>query len=555
MDYSFINETLDFVSRNGYKKPEECLNGICTYLASKFEVDYVFIAKYSYDNPSIAETISFYNQRKFQPNFTYQIDKSPCNFIKKKEFCLYPDNVAEMFKEDLFLKENNIRSYSGNPLLCLNNEPIGFISIMHTKPIKNAKEIEAILKIISIKAEKSLEKLLHQGLLKNIEQKNKVKENFQESKFKLLSNLTFEGILIHKNGVAVDLNLAFENMFGYSKNEIIGLDMVKLLYSENNQAIVYKKRKEDTREPYILEAIKKDKTKIQVRVETKTIDNSDGYRVTAFRDVTEELNNQEELNLMQTALNQSANSIVITNTKGEIVYVNPKFEKVSGYKLFEVKGKSPRILKSGYQPNSFYAKLWKEITSGKIWKGEFRNKAKNGDFYWEYATITPIKNKAGDITNFLSIKEDITATKNAYSALENAYLTIKEKEEHLSSILKTAKEGFWVINNSFITTSVNDELCRITGYNPSQIVGEPIYKFVDKKNSKIFEHQLELRKQGKSSVYEIELKHKNGSNIPCKFRTSIIRNKDNIKTGSFALVTDISVEKESKQILEHQNNQ
>ncbi|MDV7186589.1 PAS domain S-box protein [Lutibacter sp. TH_r2] len=555
MDYSSINETLEFLSKNRYIKPEECLNSICDFLAKKLEVDYIFIAKYNCKKPGIAETISFYNQQKFQPNFTYEIDKTPCNFIRKKEFCLYPDNVAEQFKDDFFLQENGVRSYSGNPLFNLEKKPIGFLSIMHTKPFNNVKEIEVIVKIVSLKAEKILEKFLHIDQLDFILKENKTKEIIQENKFKLLSNLTFEGILIHKNGVAIDLNLAFEKLFGYSKRELVGLDFAELLYNKKNQSIVYEKRREDSGKPYILEAIKKDNSVIKIRVETKKVENAEGYRVTAFRDVTDELKGKQELQLFKAGVNQSANSIVLTDKKGHIVYVNPKFENVTGYKFNEVIGKHTRLLKSGNQSNAFYEKLWIEISKGGTWDGELENKKKNGELFWEHAIITSIKNKEGKITNYVAIKEDITAKKKAYSELENAYLTIKEKEQYLSSILKTAKEGFWVINNNLITTSVNDELCRIIGYKTSQIVGESIYKFVDKENTKIFERQIAIRNKGKSSIYDVELQHKNGSNVPCKFRTSVIRNEDDKKIGSFALVTDISYAKQSKQILEHQNDQ
>lgn len=111
------------------------------------------------------------------------------------------------------------------------------------------------------------------------------------------------------------------------------------------------------------------------------------------------------------AVEQSPASIVITDLKGAIEYVNPKFVQLTGYSFEEVKGQNPRVLKSGETPSKEYAKLWTAITSGGEWRGEFHNKKKNGEMYWESAVISPITNTHGKITHFLAVKEDITEKK------------------------------------------------------------------------------------------------------------------------------------------------
>jgi two-component system, NtrC family, C4-dicarboxylate transport sensor histidine kinase DctB len=118
------------------------------------------------------------------------------------------------------------------------------------------------------------------------------------------------------------------------------------------------------------------------------------------------------------ALMQSANTIVITDLQGNIVFANPRFEETTGYTLEEAYMKNPRIVNSGAQPASFYKNLWTSISSGNVWKGEFRNKNKSGDYYWEAATITPIKNAKGEVIEYLAIKEDITPRKTMEERLE-----------------------------------------------------------------------------------------------------------------------------------------
>jgi len=119
------------------------------------------------------------------------------------------------------------------------------------------------------------------------------------------------------------------------------------------------------------------------------------------------------------AIEQSANIVIITDLKGIIEYVNPKFTEVTGYSASEVEGKSPRILKSGLQSDAFYKDLWQTITSGEQWRGEFQNRRKDGTLYWEQASIAPVSDPTGRMSHFIAIKEDITERKRAEEALHH----------------------------------------------------------------------------------------------------------------------------------------
>lgn len=118
-----------------------------------------------------------------------------------------------------------------------------------------------------------------------------------------------------------------------------------------------------------------------------------------------------ELRKLTTAVEQSANVVVITSVDGIIEYVNPKFTETTGYSYAEALGKNPRILSSGRQAAPYYQNLWKTLLSGREWKGEFCNKTKDGREYWEICSIAPIRDETGAITNFVAIKEDITSRK------------------------------------------------------------------------------------------------------------------------------------------------
>lgn len=135
---------------------------------------------------------------------------------------------------------------------------------------------------------------------------------------------------------------------------------------------------------------------------------------------------EEKLLIISEAVEQSPVTIVITDIEGNIVYVNPKFSEISGYTRAEVLGKNPRILKSGYTSDQDYQTLWQTLMKGKEWNGEFQNIKKSGEIYWEYATISPVKNELGEIIRYLALKEDI----NARRIVEEKLKKIAWKQNH-----------------------------------------------------------------------------------------------------------------------------
>ncbi len=153
----------------------------------------------------------------------------------------------------------------------------------------------------------------------------------------------------------------------------------------------------------------------------------------ALIDLTEIAHLDSQVKVLLQAISHSPASIVITDTKGKIEYVNPKFTEVTGYTSDEAIGKDPSILKSGEMPQKVYEELWATITSGGEWTGELLNRDKAGNLYWELASISAVKNDEGEVTHFVAIKEDITEQKETEMKLRDA----KQKAEESDS-LKTA---------------------------------------------------------------------------------------------------------------------
>ncbi len=158
-------------------------------------------------------------------------------------------------------------------------------------------------------------------------------------------------------------------------------------------------------------------------------------------DITERKRSEEKVRQSSHALEQSPVSVVITDLQGIIVYVNRKFCEVSGYSFAESVGQNPRILKSGKSSTEMYQELWTTISSGKAWRGEFHNRKKNGELFWESAVISPLFDEAGRITHFVGVKEDITERKKVEAALRKTELERAEQRSQLAHLSRVNMLG------------------------------------------------------------------------------------------------------------------
>ena len=230
------------------------------------------------------------------------------------------------------------------------------------------------------------------------------------------------------NGIIGSWNRGAEKIFGYTAAEVVGTSNLRLIPADHQQEehdILEKIRSGDSVEHFETLRLTKDGRLLHVSMTVSPIKDADGTVVSVSkvaRDITERKKSEEALLNLQAAVEQSANTIVITDISGNIEYANPAFENSTGYTVAEAIGKNPRILKSGEQDTEFYRDLWATVMSKKIWRGEFHNKHKDGSLYWEKATISPIQNDNGETVRFLAIKEDITKRKAIEARLANALL-------------------------------------------------------------------------------------------------------------------------------------
>ncbi len=212
--------------------------------------------------------------------------------------------------------------------------------------------------------------------------------------------------------------------------------------------------------------------------------NYTGYRG-ADRDITSRKKEETKIRQLSQAVEQSPAYVIITDPVGKIQYVNPKFTEVTGYSLEEVIGKTPRIFKSGETPLEEYKKLWQVLTTGGIWHGEFHNKKKNGELFWESATISAIRNEQGITTNYLAVKEDITDQK----LLQNNFA---QKTSLMNSLFNSIPDIIFNKDLNGVYLGCNRSFTEFVGLSEDKIVGKTDHDFFDNDVADFFRSQDKL---------------------------------------------------------------
>ncbi len=261
-------------------------------------------------------------------------------------------------------------------------------------------------------------------------------------------------------------------------------------------------------------------------VEDRTVVRKDtGGNIIAYEgivsDITNRKKNEELITKLLSAVEQSPSVIVITDLNGNIEYANPSFINQTGYSSEEVIGKNPRILKSGEMADKIYEELWETITSGKEWRGEFHNKKKNGELFWEAASILPIVDGEGKTINYLKVAKDITEAKEKDEKLQYS-------EEQFRAVVEHSPNGISILGENYMFNYVNDRLCEIFGRKREEIVGHDFREFLDEESGKF--------------VGEIYLKRRKHDVVPDTYECNVVRSEGDIRRIeiSSAIVKDLN---------------
>ncbi len=254
-----------------------------------------------------------------------------------------------------------------------------------------------------------------QGIIRDVTDQERLRTALMESEERyriFFENSAVFAYITDKNGKILNVNRAALNLLGYEKDEFLRLNAFDIYVNpEERSRFIQEIEAKGMVKDYPIHLKRKDGS-ILTCLDTSTLVRDENGSLVVYqgilRDVTEKIRQERELRKFQALLLQANAGIIVTNPQGRIEYVNPAFEKITGYRASEAKGQNPKILKSGKQDATFYKTLWDTITSGKSWDGRFINKRKDGTLYHEAAHIFPIFDTNGNIQNFAAIKRDIT---------------------------------------------------------------------------------------------------------------------------------------------------
>lgn len=260
----------------------------------------------------------------------------------------------------------------------------------------------------------------------------------------------------------------------------------------------------------------------------------------------EEINQKvKELLEIEYALDQ-ASIVAITDQKGSITYVNDLFCELSQYSREELIGQNHRILNSGYHPKDFFKEMWKTIGNGKVWRGEIKNKRKDGSYYWVYATIVPFLNEKGIPYQYISIRTDITKEKELEEELARGnekYRLIAENSVNLISLIN--KDGMF----HYISPSFN----RILQYDLCYLENRNLFEIIHPADLTVFKENVDkaLNKRLKNIEMELRIRNSCGQYVYVETDLSIVHQSTYSKEPLILVsMKDISAEKEiEKQIL------
>ncbi len=206
-----------------------------------------------------------------------------------------------------------------------------------------------------------------------------------------------------------------------------------------------------------------------------------------------------DLRLLEEAMEQSNDSVVITDINGVIRYVNAEFEKITGYTREEALGQTPRILKSGFHDKAFYERMWKTITEGKPFRDLEINRKKNGELIYVDHTITPIKDASGMVTHFLATWKDITEKRSMDHALASANREIEIYNKRIEGILNSSHEAILSIDEDQRVIVFNKGAESLFGYKADEIIGQPLEKLIPSRFAHKHQEHVDDFKTGERS--------------------------------------------------------
>ena len=374
--------------------------------------------------------------KKYLQDFGYDV----INIVASgsKALSVLRENQVNMVLMDIRIKGDIDGIETSAKINELYNLPIVYLTA-HTDPktLERAKKTEPYGYIVKPIEPRNMLSTIEMALYKH-KAEGVIKES--EERYRTLVEGAGQAIFtVDKDGICLFMNHIAEVKFNESSKPILGKCITNILPQDLAKPLIgLVKDTFKTLKPQITEATcYTDHHQEYYEIKIHPLKNKAGQFDSAMiiaADLSERKKTEKERIRLAKAVEQAAECIIITDKDFKIQYVNPAFEFITGYKRDEVLGKKPNILKSGKHDNTFYKDLYTTITSGNIWHGHFINMKKDNTLYEEEATISPVKDQSGHITNYVAVKRDVTEEIKLEKQLQRAQ-NLKPSEGWLAVLL------------------------------------------------------------------------------------------------------------------------
>jgi|GEM_PF-238131 len=344
-----------------------------------------------------------------------------------------------------------------------------------------------------------------------------IAETRQMMLYQSLMEQTNDAIFVIKpdSGAIIECNTQACKSLDYTLDELLRLRVVDIdanFSSESDWKSEHEITVRDGKRLVETKHKRRDGSTFPVEISSGIIEKEGERHIVAVaRDLTERKQVEARLHLKNTALNSTANAVVITDKDGVIEWANPAFTEMTGYTLDEALGKHPKeLVKSGMQPREFYEILWNTILSGQVWRGEVVNKRKDGSHYTEEMTITPVYADDKVITHFIAIKQDISARKMAE-------IQIAQSEAAYRGVLNSLTEAVYVVDAQGNFLDVNEGAASMYGYTREEMLQQQNSWSIlatDKNDLNEIQRRFELVFRGEPQHIEFYGVRKNGEVFP-----------------------------------------
>ena len=362
------------------------------------------------------------------------------------------------------------------------------------------------------------------------------------------------------------VNAAFFRATGYTREAVIGQNP-RLLQSGKTPKATYEAMWQAllSGQPWKGEFINKTRYG-EEQIESAVIaplrqpDGRITHYVAVKEDITARKQHEDELRKLYLAVEQSPESIVITNIDARIEYVNAAFLRNTGYTRDEVIGNNPRVLQSGRTPKATFDAMWANLSRGERWQGELFNRRKDGSDYVELANITPVRQPDGRVTHYLAIKEDITEKKRMAEELEQHRAHLEELVERrtgeldaalkeLSALFEAASAGIVLLRSRTIV-HCNHRFDEMLGYAHGEQLGQPtrVWYFDEATYEEIGREIYPRMQRGEIDLREMRFKRKDGEELWCRVSSRAI-NPGRVDDGIVVIIDDISDERAAAEAL------